>query len=238
MGLFDTIKQNKLGETLQLAGGVAALPFAPAASAAMFGKYGAEKFGNPAQPIKTRKEMLAKDLNTLQSDPNALGMSDAEREKMIGQATRGAQAQQQQQAQQLNQAALAGQGFQAGALQDAARSSTDQGEAAAAQAAVGAGQRHQQRVSQERSRILGERDAAAHRAQQHPRHGRDYGLSEQRSGAGALEGAGAGSPAPAAGALPPAPPAGTAPVPVAPNLATGQAPSFGQMPTFPQIPGY
>jgi len=238
MGLFDTIKQNKLGETLQLAGGVAALPFAPAASAAMFGKYGAEKFGNPAQPIKTRKEMLAKDLNTLQSDPNALGMSDAEREKMIGQATRGAQAQQQQQAQQLNQAALAGQGFQAGALQDAARSSTDQGEAAAAQAAVGAGQLHQQMISQERSRILGELDAAANRAKENTRYWLNFGINSVGSVIGAVMGGGAGPLASAAGALPTAPPAGTAPAPVAPNLATGQAPSFGQMPTFPQIPGY
>jgi hypothetical protein len=219
MGLLDKIgdvvKSPKI-EKGEAAGLGAAALFAPPVAIG----YGALKAGqgifnatkNPAKPIKARKEMLAADLNTLQTDPNKLGISDAEREQMIGEATQAARAAQQGQVSQLSRDALATQGgFQSGAFTEAQRAVSDQGQQAAAQAAVAVNQLHKQLVQQEKERILGEVNAAADRAKENQRYWTQFGVQS----VGSIIAAAMGVPtSPLAGAPPGSaspPPAGATP---------------------------
>lgn len=127
-------------------------------------------------PRKVLKQQLAADTATLQHDPNALGLSDPERQKMIGDATQQANAQQNAAVSQLGQSALAGQGFQQGAFTEAARAIPDQGEKAAAQAAVGVNQLHRQMVDSEKARIMGELDAMRARKAENVKFWTQFGI--------------------------------------------------------------
>ena len=72
------------------------------------GKGIANATDNPAKPVKTQKEMLAKDVNTLQNNPDALGLSEAQRRQMLGEATQASDMARQAQVTQMGQTALAG----------------------------------------------------------------------------------------------------------------------------------
>lgn len=121
------------------------------------------------KPVRASKEMLAADVKTLQTDPNKFGLSDAERENIIGEQTRAADAQRQSSVASLNEAALAGQPFQAGAFAQAARETGAPSEAAAAKAgryATDLSRRMvEQRVGETRSAL----DAARERARENTR---------------------------------------------------------------------
>ena len=99
-------------------------------------------------PVRQQKDMLMEDLKRMREDPGSLGMSEAERTKMIGDATSAANAQQQGQVSQLGQQALAGQGFQAGAFQEAQRGIAGQSGDAAVKAAVGVNDLNQRMIQQ------------------------------------------------------------------------------------------
>lgn len=180
-------------------------------------------------PIKEQKQRLIQDYRTLQKNPDKLGLSPVEREKMLGEATRAATAQQQGQVTQMNQAALAGQGFQQGAFADAARDTSSAASEAAAKAAVGVGQLHQDLINKEKERILGSLDAAAQQTRENRRFWMQFGLQ----GIGGLFTAIAGSPltglSGAASGAAPSPPAGFT-SPTAPQLGAGMMPQYGLSP--------
>lgn len=93
-------------------------------------------------------------------DPSSLGMSDAEIEAAIAKGRQQSMSEQQANIMALNQASLAGQGFQAGGLAEAARNLTDEGAAAAGETSAQVNDLNQrlieQRSNQLRSEVQGE----------------------------------------------------------------------------------
>lgn len=125
-----------------------------AASSAM------DKLGK-LRPNKTQKEMLQQDLNTLQNDPDALGLSDAERQQIVGDATQQAGQLAQAQTSELARSALAGTPQQQSALNEAASSLTGASAQAGAEASRTASDLHQSMVQQEKARIMSDLDRRA-----------------------------------------------------------------------------
>lgn len=121
------------------------------------------KVKNSLSPRKAWADQMNKDWTALTKDPMSLGMSDAEREKLIGEATAQANASQNAQVSQMNQAALGGQGFQAGTFAQGARDVAAQSSDAAAKATVGINQLNQSMIDKEKERIYAEMDAARQR---------------------------------------------------------------------------
>lgn len=112
-------------------------------------------FGKPLNARKQQKEMFAADLDTMRNDPDALGLTEAQRQTMIGSASQQAQAGAVAQTAQLGRDALAGQGFQQGSFADAARGLADTGEDAAVKATVGVNELHRSMIDSEKARIEG-----------------------------------------------------------------------------------
>jgi hypothetical protein len=127
-------------------------------------------------PVKQQKEMLAADLKTMRTDPNSLGLSDAERQKMIGQATQQATAQQQAQVGQLGQMALAGGPVASGAMQQAQMGIAESSGDAAVKAATGVNDLHTRMVEQNTNRIRAELDAARERTKENTRFWLNFGI--------------------------------------------------------------
>lgn len=205
MGLLDKLK-----------GGLTAPKFGAkdAATTAVLGTvaapigmaYGATRLGSAIaggiknrklKPIKESKELLAADLDRMRNDPDSLGLTQSQQDQMIGAAQEQARATQQAQTSTLARSALAGNEMQAGALQEAARGISDQGDAAAATAAANVQQMHRQLVSQEKARILGDLAAQRERARENARFWTQFGFTA----AGSVIGAALGNPmSPLAGA--------------------------------------
>ncbi len=99
-------------------------------------------------------ERLAKENALLNSDPNKLGLTDAEKQQQVADATQQASAQVGNQNQQLGQMALAGQGFQQGAFANAAADGQQNVENVAASAAANAEADHLQKIEMARERIM------------------------------------------------------------------------------------
>lgn len=99
-------------------------------------------------------ERLARENELLNSDPNKLGLTDAEKQQQVDAATRQSSAQLAGQNQQLGQMALAGQGFQQGAFTEAASGAQDNVEQVAASAAANAEAAHLQKIEMARERIM------------------------------------------------------------------------------------
>jgi hypothetical protein len=135
-----------------------------------------EAKSNALKPVQTWKDILKADLNTLQNNPDALGLSDPQREQMIGQATQAARAQQQGQVSQLSRDAMGAQGFQAGALVQAQKAVADKSEDAAVKAATGVNELHTQLVEQNKARIMADLDAQRERARENTRFWMDFGV--------------------------------------------------------------
>lgn len=134
------------------------------------------KTQNPAKPVKTRKDMLAADLELLRTNPEALGLSDAERRQMVSEATEAGNTQRQAQATQLSRDALAGQGFQQGAFVDAQRAVSEGAAQDAATASLEANKLSKAMQKQEEARILGDLNASADRARENAQYWAQFGL--------------------------------------------------------------
>ena len=122
MPVTDSKLYGKIAGLGKAAGVAAGVFGAPLITAGAFGADALAKanpFKYPVKPGKQSKEMLAADLQTLRTNPEALGMTEAEKEKMRADAVQTASAQNQAQSSQLAQSALAGQGFQQGAFNQA-----------------------------------------------------------------------------------------------------------------------
>lgn len=215
MGFFDKVKgaftngHGPNGNGISTAGNVALTAATGGLWAPVWGAQAAGKAikNREYSPVKDAKDQYQKDVAALQ-DPQKLGLTDAERQKMISEATQQASAQQNAQTSQLNQMALGGQGFQAGTFADAARGVAQQTNDATAKAAVGVNQLNQQIIDNEKQRILSEMDAARERAKENTRFWLQFGITS----VGQLIGAAIGNPlVGAAGAAAPAP----APAPAA-----------------------
>lgn len=117
---------------------------------------------NPFRPGKEYKEDLQARLEAAQADPSSLGMSDAEMSQAVGAAQQQAMAGQQAAIMQMNQAALGANPFKAGALAEAARNVSDEGESAAAQTSASVNRQNsdliRQRQSQLQAELVGLRD--------------------------------------------------------------------------------
>jgi hypothetical protein len=205
MGLLDKIKTGMTAPKFG-AKDAAAVAALTAVAAPVGLAYGGIRAGSAIaggiknrklKPIKESKEMLAADLDRLNNDPDSLGLTQAQQDQMIGAAQQQSRATQQAQTAELSRSALAGQDFQAGALQEAAKGIADQGDQAAAAASANVQQMHRQLVQQEKARILGDLSAQRERARENTRFWTQFGFTA----AGSLIGAALGNPAsPLAGA--------------------------------------
>lgn len=128
-------------------------------------------------PIRRSKEMLKADIDRLNTDPESLGLSPAQRETAISEATQGARTGAQGQISQLSRDALSGQGFQAGEFQQAQQNVAGQVQDAAVQAAPQVTQLHQQLINQEKSRILGDLDEQRERARENAQFWAQFGIN-------------------------------------------------------------
>lgn len=165
MGLFDKIKESEKAK-VGIGTGVGTFVGGAAGAAAggLLGK-GVHALQNwkpfKNKPVKTARELLGQDLEKLK-DPQAFGLSDAERQRMIGDAAQQDAAARQAQVSDLGRQALAGQGFQAGAFQQAQEGIAAGGEQAAAGAASAAADLNQRMIeqgtAQARARLDAERD--------------------------------------------------------------------------------
>lgn len=213
MALYDSVKeQASFGYATPQSSGSAPDPYQPQPQKkGLFG-------GTGLRPVKQSKMMLKSDLNRLQTDPDSLGLSQSQQETMIGNATQAARTGAQAQTAQLSRDALAGQGFQAGAFQQAQQNIADTAQDAGVQAAAGVNQLHTALVQQEKSRIMGDLDAARERTRENTRFWMQFGvdgfssmMSMLNSGSGGAEqvsglmgGAPTGAAAPAGGGAMPA----------------------------------
>lgn len=217
-------KPSALGQAAQVGLGLAALPVAPIVGGGILGKkiYDSLNKGG-IKPIKTRREMLEADLNQMRTDPNAFGLTDAEREKYIGDATRAAGASQQAQLSQLSQAALAGTPQAQAQLQSLQQQILGAGDDAAVRAGAEANSLHRQMVDREVARIRSELDAQAERVKENTRYWLNFGFTAAGALIAAATGGGAGIAA-AAGSIPSA---AAAPAAAAPEVAAAPPSSSG-----------
>lgn len=112
------------------------------------------------KPIKRAKAMLKADVEALEQDPQAFGMSQSEKDAQIAQAQGAASAQRQGAQRNLARQALGGQEFQAGTFEAAQNQIAEQAGATAAQASAAADQMSRQMIERESTRIRAELDAA------------------------------------------------------------------------------
>lgn len=133
-------------------------------------------FKKTLRPVKEAKEMLAEDLETLKTDPSKWGLTEAQRQQMIGEATQQAGQLQAERTRELTQAALAGQGFQQGEFAEAARAQGAESEQAAATAAVAANELSQQMIQQRSAETRAALDAARERARENARFWAKFGI--------------------------------------------------------------
>jgi hypothetical protein len=118
------------------------------------------------KPVKTAKQMLKADVETLQERPEELGLSDSEKQKIASEAQAQADARATAQISELGRTALAGQGFQQGALQEAARETAAEATAASAQATSAAEKMSREMIARESARIRAALDAQRGRARE------------------------------------------------------------------------
>jgi len=131
---------------------------------------------NRLKPVKTYKEMLKADVRRLQTNPESLGLSAAQRKQMVSEATEAAGSQRRAQMEDLAQMALAGQGFQQGAFSQAQRDVVEGAAQDAASAAQKVNDLNRRIIDAEKSRIRAELDAARGRARDDARFWAQFGL--------------------------------------------------------------
>lgn len=161
----DLNTTGKIGRVAQTASGIGVLESKVA-----------NHFRNPAKPGRTQKEMLAADINLLQTNPEAFGLSEAERRQMVSEATEAGNTQRQAQTTQLSRDALAGQGFQQGAFVDAQRAVAEGASQDAATASTEANKLSKAMIAQAEARIKGELDAAAVKSAENAKFWAGFGL--------------------------------------------------------------
>lgn len=124
--------------------------------------YQPEKKRNPFRPGREYSDNLQARMESAFADPSSLGMSESEMEQAAAAAQQQAMASQQAAVMQMNQSALAANPFKAGALAEAARNVSDEGEAAAAKATASIrstnDQMIEQRMKQLQAELVGLRD--------------------------------------------------------------------------------
>lgn len=185
--------QKNFGTALGTGLGIAAAPaLAPAFLLGAGIKAASDNSKRTVSPVRQSREMLAADVNTLRNDPGALGLSDAERQKMIADATQQAGALQQAQTSQLAQAALAGTPQASQQLQQAAQGIAAQGGQAAVQAASGVNQLNQQIIDSEKQRIRAALEAERERVKENTRFWLNMGITGVGALISAATGGGAG----------------------------------------------
>jgi len=128
------------------------------------------------RPVKTYKDMLKQDINTLQSDPSKFGMTEAQRRQMLGEAQQADAAQRQAQVQSLGQQALAGGPIAQQQLQQAAKTAASEGGEAAAQASADISKLNQRMIEQRKQQIWSDLDAARQRSREDVRFWTQFGL--------------------------------------------------------------
>ena len=134
-----------------------------------------DPWANRLRPVKTAKEMLKADVAALRT-PGALGLTEAQIQEQTRAAQEAAQAGVGAQAADLARTALAGQGFQAGAIQQGTRQlgqATGEAAAKASQSAYDASRRIQER---EAARIRKDLDAQRERARENVDKWLDFGV--------------------------------------------------------------
>lgn len=192
MALFE-----KLGEKLQpmgqalgkpgaaiggIGGALLAGPvgFAAGAGLGALGDVGAkarkEAAGRAVRPVRQSREMLQADVEALREDPMSLGMSEAERQQRISEATAQANAAAAAQTRELARAQLGAQEFQQGAFQEAAEQIAAGTDIAAAQAAAQAQALNQQIIAQEGNRIRQALEMERQRVKENTRYWTRFGI--------------------------------------------------------------
>jgi hypothetical protein len=125
-----------------------------------FGVIAGGEIGGGLNPIKTAKEMLRSDLETLQESPEELGMTESQKSAIADKAQAREDARAGADMAALQRTQLAGQGFQAGGLQEAVRERGAASAGASAQATAGAEEASREMITRESARIRGQLDAA------------------------------------------------------------------------------
>lgn len=108
------------------------------------------------RPGWQRKQMLRKDMQRLQEGPQALGLSESERERMLQEQMEASNAQAQAQQTAIAQQALSGGEFQQDTYAQAQQAAAQAQQTAAAQAQANVEAQNQQRITQEANRIRAE----------------------------------------------------------------------------------
>jgi hypothetical protein len=112
--------------------------------------------GNGLSPRKKLRDQLKADWSRMTTDPDSLGLSEAQKADMLAQQTQAARTGAQGQVAQLSRDALAGQGFQAGAFAQAQQDVADQVQDATVKAQPDVNRLHHELVNKERDRIMGD----------------------------------------------------------------------------------
>lgn len=142
------------------------------------------------KPNRRLKEQLLADYKTLQTNPDAFGLSDGERSQMVSEATEAGNTQRQAQTTQLSRDALAGQDFQRGAFVDAQRAVADTAGQEAATASVEANKLSKALQEQEKARILGDMDKRAQINREQAQYWAQFGLDSVEAVASIAKSAG------------------------------------------------
>ena len=121
-------------------------------------------FSKKLSPIKTARDMLANDLDTLQNNPEELGLTGSQMEAQRSDAQADADARANAQISSMERTSLAGQGFQQGAFSEASRAVSDDRVDAGVGATAAAHEANRELIARESARIRGELDAARARA--------------------------------------------------------------------------
>lgn len=140
------------------------------------------------RPIKQEKEMLKQDVALMRESPEALGLSQAEREQMVSEQQSAAAAQRQGAQTDLARTALAGQDFQQGAFAQAQENIAAQAASTGAQAARSATDASMARVTQQEARIRRDLAAAAERNRKQAQFWAQMGINAAGTALGALGG--------------------------------------------------
>lgn len=128
------------------------------------------------KPVQTYKDMLKQQTTLLQQDPSKLGMTEAQRRQMQGEAQQADAAQRQAQVQQLGQQALAGGPVAQNQLQQAAQTVAQQGGEAAAKTSADIGKLNQRLIEQRKQQIWSDLDSARQRAREDAQFWSQFGL--------------------------------------------------------------
>lgn len=201
MGIADSALYKKMAGIGKVGAAAGSFLMPAAAPALLGGAFGGDAIAkaNPAKratrAVQQSKEMLAQDVKALRNDPMSLGLTGAEQEKMRADAVQTTSAQNQAQATQLSQAALAGQGFQQGAFQQAQEGLGE----AAADAGLKAGAQindlNNRIIEQKRGEIMSRLEAERDRIKENTRFWMNMGIQ----GVGAVISAAMGVPSPLQG---------------------------------------